>query len=131
MYLSVGVTDILAAVLVGQVQRVAGPDTGLWALDQEGVVFACTFPPSAITIHHFSSQSSCPMSQFHPPLFSACAAPGNSGTNIRVTAQMRSEERGFCATDMFAVCCEVGKCAFSAKLVVLLDILWPPQSGCG
>jgi hypothetical protein len=106
-------------VLVGKVERVGGESSSLLALDQERVVVACVFPPSvhvpfnAISIHF-------PICAF-TLLFSISqsSADGISRSkNVRVTAQIKSEERGFCATDMLAVLCGENV-SFSSRFVML------------
>ena len=105
MYLVVDVSDILAAVLVDEVERVAGEDDLLArpeaALHEEGVGVACMshcysiflvcmYVPSNVSISHLS------------PCLSLSA---RSGFDVRVTSQMRSLLRFSYEVDILA--CEL------------------------
>lgn len=94
--LSVGITNVLEAVLVGEVERIGGEGAGLLALDQEGVVVACVVISALVSARSMSH--SCTI-RISPPWMGLDLI----GANVRVTAQIRSELRGFCATDMVAV----------------------------
>lgn len=115
-YLSVGVTDILAAVLVGEVQRVPGElrRSSLLALDQEGVVVACfihRIPKSVFLCQSIFSHLYGP----NLSLLLQCNAIMGERVNVRVTAQIRSELRGFCAMDILALCVSVNSTARSGR----------------
>jgi hypothetical protein len=83
-------------VLVGEVERVGGEGASLLALDQEGVVVACVVILALVSAHSMSHS----LRNFISPSWMAL---DSIGANVRVTAQIRSELRGFCATDMVAV----------------------------